>query len=236
MSGGYFSYALLAALATALLIAAFTDLRRREINNWLNLSIALAAPLWWLAAGLGPIAIAYQLGLAAVTFALACVLFATGQMGGGDVKLLGALALWFPPASFMNLVVLMALVGGGGSIAMAALNMQRVPGEAVRDVLAGLVALVWVWCVAAIVFAVATGRPVVAEASVEALARHVPGLWALALVALVTGSILILGLRHIMRRQKSRLEVPYGIAISAAGLWVLGEQTLAGARMAAQTG
>ncbi|HUD28358.1 MAG TPA: prepilin peptidase [Novosphingobium sp.] len=236
MSGAYFSYALLAALATALLIAAVTDLRRREINNWLNMSIALAAPLWWLAMGLGPMAIAFQLGLAAVTFVVACLLFATGQMGGGDVKLLGALALWFTPSSFMDLVVLMALVGGGGSIAMAALNMQRRPGESVRDVLAGAVALIWVWCAAALVFAVATGRPVVEKSTVEALALHLPSPWALVLVVLVAGAILMLGFRHIMRRQKSRLEVPYGIAISAAGLWVLGEQTLAAARMAAQTG
>jgi prepilin peptidase CpaA len=41
------------------------------------------------------------------------------------------------------------------------------------------------------------------------------------------------GLRHMMRRQKSRLEIPYGIAIAAAGLWVMGAQTLAAARFAA---
>lgn len=236
MSGAYFSYALLAALATALLIAAVTDLRRREINNWLTASIALTAPLWWLAMGLGPMAIAFQLALAAVTFVVACLLFATGQMGGGDVKLLGALALWFAPSSFLDLVVLMALVGGGGSIAMAALNMQRVPGEAWRDVLAGVVALIWVWGACAIVFAVATGRPVVEKATMVALFEHFPSPWALVLGAVVIVAILMLGFRHIMSRQKSRLEVPYGIAISAAGLWVLGEQTIAAARMVAQTG
>jgi prepilin peptidase CpaA len=236
MSGAYFSYALLAALATALLIAAVTDLRRREINNWLTASIALAAPLWWLAMGMGPMAIAFQLALAAVTFVVACLLFATGQMGGGDVKLLGALALWFTPSSFLDLVVLMALLGGGGSIAMAALNIQRVPGEALRDVLAGLVALAWVWGACAIVFAVATGRPVLEKATVQALADHLPSPWALAFGAVVVIAILMLGMRHIMRRQKSRIEVPYGIAISAAGLWVLGQQTIAAARMAAQTG
>ncbi|EJL22211.1 prepilin peptidase [Novosphingobium sp. AP12] len=236
MSGAYFSYALLAVLATALLIAAVTDLRRREINNWLTASIALAAPLWWLAMGMGPMAIAFQLALAAVTFVVACLLFATGQMGGGDVKLLGALALWFTPSSFLDLVVLMALLGGGGSIAMAALNMQRVPGEALRDVLAGLVALAWVWGASAIVFAVATGRPVLEKATVQALADHLPSPWALGLGAVVVIAILMLGMRHIMRRQKSRLEVPYGIAISAAGLWIIGEQTIMAARMAAQTG
>ena len=236
MSGAYFSYALLAALATALLIAALTDLRRREINNWLTGSIALAAPLWWLAMGMAPMAIAFQVGLAAVTFAVACVLFATGQMGGGDVKLLGALALWFNPSSFMDLVMLMALIGGGGSIAMAALNMQRKPGEGIRDALAAAVALAWVWGAGAIVFAVATGRPVVSKTTLQALIDHLPGPWALVLGGVVAIVLLMAGFRHIMSRQRSRLEVPYGIAIAAAGLWVLGEQTIAAASMAAQTG
>jgi prepilin peptidase CpaA len=33
-------------------------------------------------------------------------------MGGGDVKLLTALALWIAPALFFNLIIMMALVGG----------------------------------------------------------------------------------------------------------------------------
>ena len=44
------------------------------------------------------------------------MLFAIGQMGGGDVKLLTALALWFTPASFLQLVVLMAVLGGGATL------------------------------------------------------------------------------------------------------------------------
>jgi len=233
MTGAVFSYLLLAALATALLTAALTDLRRREINNWLNLTIALAAPLWWLAMGLGPLDIALQLTVAAVTFAVACLLFVAGQMGGGDVKLLGALALWFTPSSFWDLVVLMALLGGGGSIAMAALNMKREPGESVRDALAGVAALAWVWGACAVVFAVATGRPIVSGETVSALFERLPGFWALMLGVIVVLMLFMAGLRHMMRRQKSRLEIPYGIAIAAAGLWVMGAQTLAAARFAA---
>jgi prepilin peptidase CpaA len=233
MTGGYFSYALLAALATALLTAALTDLRRREIKNWLNAAIALAAPLWWLAMGLGPLAIAFQLALAAATLVVACLLFATGQMGGGDVKLLGALALWFPPASFWDLVVLMALAGGGGSIAMAALNMKRVPGEAARDVVAAIAALAWVWGACAVVYAVATGRPIASAATLHAIAAHLPGPWAIALVVLAVVAMLLFGFRHMMSRQKAPIEVPYGVAIAAAGLWVMGAQTLVAARLAA---
>lgn len=44
--------ALLAALAIALLIAAFTDLHSRRIGNRLNGAIALGAPVFWWASGM----------------------------------------------------------------------------------------------------------------------------------------------------------------------------------------
>ena len=34
------------------------------------------------------------------------------MMGGGDVKMIGALALWFPFSVFSQLLVTMSLVGG----------------------------------------------------------------------------------------------------------------------------
>lgn len=236
MSGGIFSYALLAALATALLVAAFTDLRRREIDNWLNAAIAMAAPLWWLAMGWGWGEIGAQLALALATFVLACVLFALRQMGGGDVKLLTALALWFTPMSFVQLIVLMAVIGGGASVAMAAFNMKRIPGEILRDGLALAVALVWVWGACAVLYALATRRPLIDSATVEAIAAVLPRAWAVMLAALSALLIFTFGFLHMMRRQKSRLPIPYGIAIAVAALWVLGEQSFPAARLAVQAG
>lgn len=100
-------------LALALLIAAGTDLKARIIPNWLVAGIALAAPLWWWAAdfALWP-DVAWQIGLAVVIMTVFTGLFALGQMGGGDVKLLGALALWFPPLPMVRLLVIMSLAGG----------------------------------------------------------------------------------------------------------------------------
>ncbi|RYE87710.1 MAG: peptidase, partial [Oxalobacteraceae bacterium] len=45
-------YGLLVLLAIALLFAAGTDWKRRQIDNWLNLAIALTAPLFWWSGGL----------------------------------------------------------------------------------------------------------------------------------------------------------------------------------------
>ncbi|HEY0959430.1 MAG TPA: prepilin peptidase [Novosphingobium sp.] len=151
MQGGYFSYGLLTALAIALLIAAFTDLRRREIDNWLNGIIALGAPLFWLSTGLSLVEIGYQLAMATATFAICAVLFAIRVMGGGDVKLLTALALWIEPLWFAKLLLVMSVLGG----------------------------------VLTLVF----------------------GAW------------------HVARRRRDRIAIPYGIAISAAGLWVIAGQS-----------
>lgn len=153
-------YGLLGALAIALVIAAFTDIKSRKIANWLNGAIALGAPAFWWASGMSlwP-EIAAQIGTALATFAVLSILFAIRAMGGGDVKLLTALALWIKPLWFMNLLVMMALLGGVLTIGF--------------------------------------------------------GLW------------------HISRRQKTKLTIPYGVAISAAGLWAIGTFYLPASTLAA---
>jgi len=126
------TYGLLIALAIGLLTAAFTDLRRRQIDNWLNAAIALAAPLFWWASGLDlwP-GVAWQFGVALLTFAICAVLFAIRMMGGGDVKLLAALALWIQPAHFAWLVVVMSLLGAVLTVAFASWHIaRRKPGRA----------------------------------------------------------------------------------------------------------
>jgi prepilin peptidase CpaA len=121
-----FKYGLLAGLAIALLVAAFTDLRSRQIGNWLNAGIAIGAPLFWWASGLALWPdIALQVGVALAAFVVLAGLFAVGAMGGGDVKLLTALALWIEPSWFLKLLVVMALLGGVLTIVFAAWHMMR---------------------------------------------------------------------------------------------------------------
>lgn len=146
-----FHYVLLGALAIALVVAAITDIRRREIDNWLNAAIALTAPLYWWASGLSLWPdVVWQLGIAIITFAICAGLFVLRAMGGGDVKLLAALALWISPGWFLKLIVMMALLGGLLTVVLAT--------------------------------------------------------W------------------HAIRRRSERLAIPYGVAISSAGLWVLASQ------------
>lgn len=121
-----FKYGLLAALAIALLIAGFTDLRARRIGNWLTGTVALGAPLFWWASGLALWPdVAIQVGVALTAFAVLAALFAFGAMGGGDVKLLTALALWIDPLWFLRLLIVMALLGGVLTIVCAAWHVTR---------------------------------------------------------------------------------------------------------------
>lgn len=119
-------YGLWGILAILVLIAAATDIKGRIISNKLNLCMAALAPIHWWAAGLGlwP-EIAIQIGLAGAAFAILAVLFAMRAIGGGDVKLLAALALWFTPAAFVNLIVIMALTGGALALAFGAWHIMR---------------------------------------------------------------------------------------------------------------
>jgi len=119
------TYGLIAALAIALLVAAVTDLRRRQIDNELNALIALGAPLFWWASGVALSGVGWQLAIAAITFAITATLFFLRAMGGGDVKLLTVLALWVLPEHFLYLVVIMAAAGGVLTIGFAGWHMWR---------------------------------------------------------------------------------------------------------------
>jgi len=119
------SYGLLGGLAIALAVAAATDIRRRQIDNWLNAGIALCAPLFWVAQGLTLAAIGWQLAVTAIAFVVLAGLFAIRAMGGGDVKLLTALALWIKPLWFLHLLAVMAVAGGALTLAMGLWHIAR---------------------------------------------------------------------------------------------------------------
>jgi prepilin peptidase CpaA len=110
---------LLGLLALMLLAACWWDLRTRTIPNLLNLAIALLAiPFWWSTGlHLWPDA-AIQIGIAAVLFGLFAIAFALNAMGGGDVKLIGALALWLPFPAVVVLLIVMSIFGGALTLAM----------------------------------------------------------------------------------------------------------------------
>lgn len=113
MESGAISLALSALLALLMIAAAISDLRSRTISNGLNVAIALLAIPFWIATGLAwwPDA-ALQFGAAFAVFLVFVGLFAVGAMGGGDVKMIGAVMLWIPLPLFLPMLTVMAIGGG----------------------------------------------------------------------------------------------------------------------------
>jgi prepilin peptidase CpaA len=153
MDSGTITLGLMAVLGLLMVAAAISDLRSRTISNELNAAMALLAIPFWIASGLAvwpdmPI----QFGAAFAVFLVFAGLFAIGAMGGGDVKMIGAVMLWIPLPLFAPMLTVMA-VGGG-----------------------------------------------------------------------ILSAVMLIHLK--LRRSDKVVEVPYGVAIAAAGLWALHQQYL----------
>jgi prepilin peptidase CpaA len=110
---------LILTLGGLLVSAGIEDARTREIANWKNAAIALLAPAWWYANGLDfwP-DMAVQVGVAVAVFAILLLVFHFGLMGGGDVKLIVALALWLPLPTFLSMLMVMSIAGGVVTLVM----------------------------------------------------------------------------------------------------------------------
>ena len=225
-------YGLLALLAIALLVAAGTDLKRREIDNWLNLAIALAAPAFWWAGGLSLWPdVALHVGVALAAFAVAAGLFAIGQMGGGDVKLIAALALWFPPPLFLNMLMIMAVIGYVLTMGLGALRVRRADGGTRSRDMVVLSALSLVAAILIAAFAGVVHLPLPAPMRDAAVSSLPMAIIVLQLPVLLLAYVSFHAIR-IFRRRQVNVAAPYGVAISGAGLWLIAVQFLgAGALM-----
>jgi prepilin peptidase CpaA len=126
MFNGALTDLLLVALAAILVVAAIIDVRTFTISNRLNLAIALGAPLYWLSVALEPWpGMAVQLAVGGIVFLLFAGAFYAGMMGGGDVKLAAALALWFSPFATLKFLVLTSIAGGVLTLVVLAWHHAR---------------------------------------------------------------------------------------------------------------
>ena len=121
-----FTDLLLLWLAVVLIVAAVIDVRTFTISNRLNLTVALGAPLYWASIALVPWpGVAVQLAAGGIVFLLLAGAFHAGMMGGGDVKLASALALWFSPGGTVRFLVLMSLAGGVLTLVLVAWHRAK---------------------------------------------------------------------------------------------------------------
>ena len=91
--------------------AAVTDYRHMKIPNWVSLALcalfavyAFRLPTWS--------TIGWHTAIGLGVFAGGVVSYSVGLFGAGDVKFLGALALWAGPEQIVGFLVLTSLLGG----------------------------------------------------------------------------------------------------------------------------
>lgn len=114
--------------------AAVSDLRSYLIPNRICLALAALYPIYWLAGCLGGSPVDWSGGILAAVFifAVGFVLFSMGVIGGGDVKLFSAVALWTGLNWLVMLLLVVGLAGGILSIAIVgakAAMLIRLPAD-----------------------------------------------------------------------------------------------------------
>lgn len=105
-----------------LLYVATLDVATRLIPNEICLALALLGIANQLA---GPTQIAQSLIAAAILFMLLLIAYTRGWMGGGDIKLLAALAVGLTLTGVIQLLTITALAGG--VLALVHLMMRHLP-------------------------------------------------------------------------------------------------------------
>lgn len=117
-----FQFAVLTVLPGAVAFAAAMDLFTMKIPNRISAVLVLAFfPLAALA-GLGAWEVLDHVGAGLCVLALGIILFIPGWFGGGDAKLMAAIALWI---GFDNLPLYALYVAIAGGIIAAAFNVAR---------------------------------------------------------------------------------------------------------------
>jgi prepilin peptidase CpaA len=129
---GVIQASLWTGVIAGLLWASATDLKMRIIPDEVVLLIALSGVALCLAAH--PAQVWLSLLAAAAVFLGAAFLCRSGMIGGGDVKLLAAVTLLFPPHETGTLLLEIALAGGvlscaylGASFMLKAVPLRRAP-------------------------------------------------------------------------------------------------------------
>lgn len=115
---------MLALLAAALVLcfpalvltAALSDAATFTIPNWIPLALLALFPVAGLAAGVALPAIGLHLAVGAAALIAGMAMFALRWMGGGDAKLIAAVALWLGWPALGAFLVYAALAGGGLAI------------------------------------------------------------------------------------------------------------------------
>jgi len=126
-----------------LVIAAWRDVATRTIPNWISLLLLALGAVRFLQ---DPSALVQSAGAALLLFLLLLVFYSRGFIGGGDVKLMTALAVGLSPLDSYRFVVATAIAGGILAVAYV-MTSFRLPEQPMtkRTSLLGRVAAIESW-------------------------------------------------------------------------------------------
>ncbi len=110
--------------------AAASDLLTMTIPNRLSLAVVAAFAVFAVVAGLSWDAVLWHVAAGALVLAVCFVMFALGWIGGGDAKLVSAVALWLGFATLLEYLLIASAAGGVLTIALLALRGLPLPGFA----------------------------------------------------------------------------------------------------------
>ncbi len=148
MTSETLAYALLGSLAIALLFSVYSDIRYRLIYNKVTIAVALAAPAFWFATGSYTLTdVGMHLLVAAVAFIFFAIFFYFNMMGGGDVKLFAALALWFHWIEVIRMIFVASLAGGAVTIIFLVIHKVKQKDGPVRIPYGVAIAVSGLWTV-----------------------------------------------------------------------------------------
>jgi prepilin peptidase CpaA len=116
--------ALLGLAITVLAIIAFGDVRTRRIPNLLPAAIAILGIMRMILVH-DPVVASQTLAAGTAVFAAAFLLFSRGIVGGGDAKLVAAVALLISYHDLFGFLFLMSLFGGALALVILARDKIR---------------------------------------------------------------------------------------------------------------
>jgi prepilin peptidase CpaA len=123
-----FPIPLLGVASALMLAAAGTDVWKRKIPNALNAALGLTG-LWAQASSRGWMALVWGLTAGIVTLALLWVPWLKGRLGGGDVKMATAAAIWMGLFHLPAYLLLTAVAGGVVALASYLLSSRSIRRE-----------------------------------------------------------------------------------------------------------
>ncbi|MGV8995700.1 MAG: A24 family peptidase [Parvibaculaceae bacterium] len=123
----------IAVFSAAMIFAGVRDLTTMTIPNWLTLTLTLAFFVVALVAGMSLSDIAQHTVICFITLIVGMVFFSRGWIGGGDAKLMAAVALWMGWGQALPYFVIASVLGGGLTLAILGYRNLPLPAFVVRQ-------------------------------------------------------------------------------------------------------